>query len=88
MSLPLLPEGVLCDFTWKACVQDILDCLPGSQNPKFLSQLRQHNANSQVMQTNVCLHDQQSREMVRPMEENGVYLFSSKIRKLEPAADA
>jgi hypothetical protein len=40
------------------------------------------------MQTNVRLRYQQNREMVRPMEDNVVYLFSSKFSKLEPAADA
>ena len=81
-SLKFLPERVLRHFTWEAPVQD-LDCLPSPQYPKFLSQFRQHDANSQVMKPDVRLHNQKSRKMVGPMEENGVYPFSGQISKLK-----
>jgi hypothetical protein len=48
-SLALLPEGVPRYFTWDARVQTLLNCLSSPQYPKFLSQFREHNANSHVM---------------------------------------
>jgi hypothetical protein len=87
-SLPLLPEGVPRDFTREARVQKLLNRLPGPQYPKFLPQFRKHDADSQVMQPNVRFHDQQSRKMVRPMEENRVHPLSRQVSKLKTAAIA
>jgi hypothetical protein len=69
-------------------VQDLLDCLPSPQYPKFLSQFRQHHANSQVMQPDVRLHNQKNRKMVGPMEENGMYPFSGQIDKLKTTTNS
>ena len=66
--LTLLPEIVLRNFTREALVQDLFDCLPSPQCLKFLSKFQQHNAKSQVIQTDVRLHNQQSCEMLRPMK--------------------
>ena len=69
-------------------MQDLLDCLPSPQYPKFLSQFRQHDANSQVMKPDVSLHNQKSRKMVGRMEENGVCPFSGQIGKLKTTTNS
>jgi hypothetical protein len=81
-SLAFPPEGVHRHFAWEAPVQYLRDCLPSPQYPKFFSQFRQHDENSHVMKPDVRLHNQKNREMVGPMEENGVYPFTGQIGNL------
>jgi hypothetical protein len=45
-------------FAGQAVIEDFLYGLAGSQDPEFLSKLRQDNMYSEMMKFNMDLHDQ------------------------------
>jgi len=63
-------------------VQDPLDSLYASDYPKLGTKLREDDADSEVMKSDMCLQNEQFRESMGARQKQCVALFSAKIGTL------